>query len=160
MEWRETLLDILENGTEEEQQLLRLSVQAIEQKRNRKSAYLSGFLGLSGELLEDGIYQFRIPITPFMMNRLGIIHGGITATIADSTIGSLIHRVLPEGRRAVTTDLQMKYLRPGIGKELISRAKIVHHGQTLIHAECEIFNDQKEKIAFATATFYVLPNKK
>lgn len=160
MEWKEQLEAIYENGSEEEMELLRLTVQAIEQKRSKNSAYLSGFLGLAGSYTEDGSYEFRIPITPFMLNRAGIVHGGITASIADSTIGSLVNQSLPEGRRAVTTDLQMKYLRPGVGNELVSRAKILSKGQTLVHAECAIFDERGKKVAFATATFYVLPAKR
>ncbi|WP_044642910.1 PaaI family thioesterase [Risungbinella massiliensis] len=160
MKWKEQLEEICENGSEEEKELLQLTVQAIKQKRSMNSAYLSGFMGLSGTYTKDGSYEFRIPITPFMLNRAGIVHGGITASIADSTIGSLINQSLPDGGRAVTTDLQMKYLRPGVGKELVSRAKILSKGQTLIHAECVILDDRGKKVAFATATFYVLPAKR
>src|SRR5690606_19102288 len=84
--------DMMQSSTEEEKEVLRLALQAIRQKRERGSAYPSGFLGLSGEFVEDGVYRFRVPITPYMMNRGGIVHGGVIGTLADSTMGSLINK--------------------------------------------------------------------
>jgi uncharacterized protein (TIGR00369 family) len=147
---------VLAEGTAEEKEMLRLAMQAIKQKRERKSAYLSGMLGLSGEFIDDHTYQFRVPITPFMINRSGVVHGGITASLADSTMGSLINKRLPEGYYAVTSEMKVNYLRVGIGTELIAQAKLIHKGQTLVVAQCEITNERGHKIAFASATFYVI----
>jgi uncharacterized protein (TIGR00369 family) len=153
--WDE-LKQVAMTGSEEERALLRLTLQAIRQKRERGSAYLSGFLGLAGEFVEEGAYQFRVPITPFMLNRGGNVHGGIIASLADSTIGSLINKSLPSGKRAVTAEMKVNYLRPGRGKELVSRARLIHRGQRLAVGECEIFDDRGKRIALSTATFYIL----
>jgi uncharacterized protein (TIGR00369 family) len=151
------LQQILQNGTDEEKQLLALAVQAIKQKRERNSAYISGFMGLKGRFVEDDVYEFRVPVTPFTLNRAGIVHGGITATLADSTIGSLINQRLPEGYKgAVTVELKVNYLKQGLGKELVSRARLVHMGSTLATATCEITNEKNKLIAFTTGTFYMI----
>ncbi|MGA9173189.1 MAG: PaaI family thioesterase [Thermoactinomyces sp.] len=158
MKLADEIQNILKNGTEEEKEVLALAVQAIKQKRERKSAYLSGFLGLSGRFIEERVYEFRVPITPFMLNRRGIVHGGVTATLADSTMGSCINRMLPDGVGAVTAELKINYLKPGTGKMLISRAELLHLGQTLAVLNCEITNEKGKRICFATATFYILGN--
>ncbi|RAL25667.1 PaaI family thioesterase [Thermoflavimicrobium daqui] len=150
------IMQVLQQGSDEEKELLRLTLQAIHQKRERSSAYLSGFMGLSGQFIDKDTYEFRIPITPFMMNSIGIVHGGIIASLADSTMGSLVNKSIPDGSGAVTSELKINYLRPGIGKELISRAKLVHKGYTLVVSQCEITNERGQKIAFATSTFYVI----
>lgn len=153
----EEVLQLLHEGTEEEKQILSLAVQAIKQKRERGSAYLSGFLGLQGKFVDEDVYEFRIPITPFMLNKAGMVHGGITASLADSTIGSLIHQRLPESFiGAVTTELKVNYIKPGVGKELISRAKLLHMGSTLAVATCEIRNEREKLIAYTTGTFYLI----
>jgi len=156
---REELLKVIEEGNDEEKEILTLALQAIRQKRERKSAYLSGFLGLSGEFVDEDTYQFEVPITPFMMNRVGMVHGGITAALADSTMGSLINKRLPEGFAAVTVEMKVNYLKPGHGEKLISRAKLVQMGQTLAIAICEITNEQGTLISLSTGTFYVFKNK-
>jgi uncharacterized protein (TIGR00369 family) len=157
MNLNEELHHILHEGTEEEKEILALAVQAIKQKRQRHSAYISGFMGLKGRFVDENEYEFCVPVTPFMLNKAGMVHGGITATLADSTIGSLINQRLPQGYKgAVTVELKVNYLKPGFGKELISRAKLVHMGSTLATATCEITNEKGKLIAFTTGTFYMI----
>jgi uncharacterized protein (TIGR00369 family) len=159
MNLAQEIQQVLTGGSEEEKEILALAIQAIKQKREKKSAYLSGFLGLSGRFVEEDVYEFRVPITPFMMNRLGMVHGGVTATLADSTMGSLINKCLPEGFGAVTAEMKINYLKPGRGKMLISRAKLVQKGQTLAVLTCEIMNEQGTRICLATGTFYLFKRK-
>ncbi len=148
---------IISEGNNKEMQILSLAVQAIKQERERKSAYISGFLGLKGQFSGEDGYEFSIPVTPFMMNRAGMVHGGITATLADSVMGSLINKRLPkDSKGAVTTEMNVKYLAPGRGKQLISHAKLLRMGSSLASASCEIRNEKKHLIAYATATFYII----
>lgn len=154
------LVEVWQEGIEEEREILRLALQAISQKRERNSAYLSGFMGLKGRFVDEDEYEFTVPVTPFMFNQAGIVHGGITAALADSTIGSLINQRLPEGYiGAITTELKVNYLKPGVGKELISRAKLVHMGSTLAMGTCEITNERGKLITFTTATFFMIKSK-
>jgi uncharacterized protein (TIGR00369 family) len=159
MDLRDELERVLEEGSDEEREILRLAVQAIRQKRERNSAYISGFLGLSGRFNDDGTYEFRVPVTPFMMNRAGMVHGGISATLADSTIGSLVNKKIPEGYGAVTVELKINYLQPGRGETLISRARMLRMGQTLAVAACEIETDRGTPVCFATGTFFIYKKK-
>ncbi|PTM59915.1 PaaI family thioesterase [Desmospora activa] len=149
----EDLTAVVHNGADEEREILALALQAIRQKRERNSAYPSGFLGLSGELTESNGYRFRVPITPYMLNRAGMVHGGITATLIDSTMGSLVNRRLPENRFAVTAEMKVHYLLPGLGQELISTAHLLRMGHTLAVTECRVENERGSLIAMATATF-------
>ncbi|WP_246333715.1 PaaI family thioesterase [Thermoactinomyces mirandus] len=154
----QTELDfIISEGNDEEKQVLSLAVQAIKQKRERNSAYMSGFLGLKGSFVGEDEYEFSIPITPFMMNGAGMVHGGITATLADSVMGSLIYKRMPEDAKGVVTaDMNVRYLAPGRGKQLISRAKLLRMGSSLASASCEIRNEKNHLITHATATFFII----
>ncbi|MCS1350137.1 PaaI family thioesterase [Mechercharimyces sp. CAU 1602] len=152
----EQLAEVIEAGNEEEKEVLQLALQAIMQKRERNSAYISGFMGLEGEFVEEGVYQFRLPITPFMVNRAGMVHGGISATLVDSTMGSLVNKSLPENKGAVTVEMKVNFLKPGWGEELICRAWIKNKGKKLISATAEIRDDQARLIVTAMGTFYVL----
>lgn len=160
MSEKQTLLhfceEIIREGTEEEQQILALTQQAIEYMREKKSAYISGFLGLESEYLEDGTYRFHVPITPFMLNRLHFVHGGISATLADATMGSLASRVT--GKKVVTVDMNLQYLAPGKGKKLISTARLLRKGKQVVFCECSITNDRGDKVLSASGTFFILSN--
>ncbi len=147
---------VLETGSDEEREMLGLALQAIRQKRERGSAYLSGMLGLDGRFLDDKTYQFIVPITPFMYNPLGVVHGGITATLIDSTMGSMINRSLPKGQYSVTIDLKINYIRPGKSGTLRSEATILHRGQKLVVCEGSVYDDRDRLLAHGTGTFMIL----
>lgn len=157
---REDIESILQFGTTEEKQILELTLKAIKRKKDRGTAYMSGFLNLEGEFVDEQTYQFVLPITPFMMNNLNIVHGGITATLADSTMGSLISESLPDNLTVVTSEMKVNYIGPGKGNELISKATLVSLGNQLCVAECRIENDQGRLIAIATGTFFIIKKRK
>lgn len=155
----EELKNIWEEGSEEERELLALTLQSIRQRRERKSVFLSGFLGLQGRFLDDRTYSFEVPITTFMKNSTGAVHGGILATLIDSTMGSLINRSLPPDKYAVTTELKVNYLRPGLGESLRTEATFLHRGQTLVVMDTSIYDDRNKRVAHGTGTFIVLDKK-
>lgn len=152
----EELQKVVESGSEEEKALLGLALQAIRQKRERKSYFLSGMLGLQGEFLDETTYQFLAPITPFMHNSLGVVHGGITATLLDSSMGSLVNRTLPKGQYAVTTELKINYIRPGKTGRLRSEATFLHKGKALVVCTASMFDEKDRLVAHATGTFMIL----
>lgn len=148
--------EIFQTGSEEEQLILEIALKAIYKKREKHSAYLSGIMDLNGEFIDPNTYQFKVPITPFLMNRLNMVHGGITASLADSTMGSLINQKLPDHLHAVTSEIKVNYISPGKGSHLISTAKSVHMGKQLCVAECRITTNTDRLVAIATGTFFVI----
>ncbi|CAM5784701.1 MULTISPECIES: PaaI family thioesterase [Brevibacillus] len=157
--WEE-LKTIWEQGTEEERQILELAVQAIRQRRERGSAFLSGFLGLKGDFVDENTYRFELPLTVFTHNSLGVVHGGILATLIDSAMGSLINRSLPPDQYAVTTELKTNYLRPGKGEKLRAEASFIHRGQTLVVMDGRVYDERDRLLAHGTGTFIVLKRKR
>lgn len=157
----EELKNVWAEGNDEERKILELALQAIRQKRERKSAYLSGFLGLKGEFIDETkqSYRFELPLTVFMHNSGGAVHGGILATLIDSAMGSLINRSLPPEQYAVTTELKINYLRPGVGKRLRAEATFLHRGHTLVVMEGTVYDERNKRVAHGTGTFIVLNRK-
>jgi uncharacterized protein (TIGR00369 family) len=65
------------------------------------------------------------------------VHGGIAATILDSCMGCAVHTTLPAGVGYVTTDLQVRYIRPmthATGR-VLAEGKIIHAGRRTATAE-------------------------
>src|SRR5690554_1323967 len=63
--------------------------------------------------VEGEWYVVRIPLLPFFLNPLGILHGGVTAVLLDSAMGwSIADR---SGRQLVTVQLNVHYVKPGRG---------------------------------------------
>jgi uncharacterized protein (TIGR00369 family) len=68
----------------------------------------------------------------------------------------MVNKVLPKGQAAVTNQLNIHYLAPGIGSQITCKAKIVHQGSKTMVMEAEVQRDDGKKIAHATGTFFVI----
>jgi uncharacterized protein (TIGR00369 family) len=151
----EELNEILQNSSEEEKKIIQLALQAIRQNRKDGSSYISSFLGLMGELIDECTYQYITPTTPFMLNPLGMVHGGITATIADTTMGTLVNKILPDRQVCVTSEIKVNYISPGVGEKLISQAKLLHRGRNLCYCECKVTNEKGKLIIATSGSFFI-----
>ncbi|CAM3694395.1 PaaI family thioesterase [Mesobacillus zeae] len=121
----------------------------------QNSSYIGSFLGME-KILTEYTCQITIPLTSLINNNLGIVHGGIIATLADSAMGILANEAAPEGSAAVTTQLNTHYLSPGIGSSLSCTARFVHKGSQTMVLEADVFRDDGKKAAYSTGSFFIL----
>ena len=92
-------------------------------------------------------------------NPIGMVHGGLAATLIDSATGCAVHTTLPAGTGYTTTDVQVRFVRPitrDTGRiECVGR--VVHRGRTLATAEaCLSAGDRL--LAHGTASLLILPS--
>jgi uncharacterized protein (TIGR00369 family) len=87
-----------------------------------------------------------------LLNFAGILHGGVTATLADVAVGQALAQRL--GRFASTTaELKINYLRPILGRKVSARSHLLRVGKTLCVARVDVFDDQKNLAAVALVTY-------
>ncbi|MDT8859154.1 PaaI family thioesterase [Alkalihalobacillus sp. MEB130] len=147
----------LKEATSEEQSLVSDIITGLEAKRNGSfRTYIAALTQMEGCFLDNGDYEVRLPIQPLIENPLKMTHGGITATLLDTTMGSLVNRSLPVSQAAVTSEMNIHYIKPGIGQFLRCVASLSHKGNNLCITEAKVFNDQEKLIAMATATFFII----
>ncbi|MBS6367290.1 MAG: PaaI family thioesterase [Clostridiales bacterium] len=76
----------------------------------------------------------RFEVKPWMLNVLGIVHGGLYASMADCVMGS-ISCFWTSSPITPSVSLQINFLRPAKdGDTLLFRGKIISAGRTMIHA--------------------------
>jgi uncharacterized protein (TIGR00369 family) len=93
-----------------------------------------------------------------MVNSIGAVQGGITATIADASMGMAAMTLMDENHYAITVELKINFLRqPGMEK-LISTGRIVHPGRRLMMGEAEVFSEKGKLVAKATSTLMIMEN--
>ncbi|RBW70237.1 PaaI family thioesterase [Bacillus taeanensis] len=148
--------EFLTKATDEELILTEKILNGLQQKQqNHYVTYLDALCQMTSQISDDS-YEVIIPIQPLIYNKLDIVHGGITATLADTAMGSYISKLLPENKSGVTTELKINYLAPGKGKFLKCTAAIIHKGKQLWVAEAKIYNDSGKLAAVATGSFYIV----
>jgi uncharacterized protein (TIGR00369 family) len=90
-------------------------------------------------------------------NPIGMVHGGLAATLIDSATGCAVHTTLPAGTGYTTTDVQVRFVRPitlDTGRiECIG--EVVHRGRTLATAEARVVAGDR-LLAHGTASLLIL----
>ncbi|NRD78755.1 PaaI family thioesterase [Bacillus sp. BRMEA1] len=153
---RQLLEACMENGSEADLSALKFLLEGVHEKIDQnKNTFIGPLLHMERKIDEDSC-EITVPLHPVLHNDLQIIHGGITATLLDTAMGSIAHFHLPEGFGAVTNQLNIHYIAPGIGDAIRCRAEIIHKGTKTIVVAGEAYRSDGRKIAYATATFFII----
>lgn len=93
-----------------------------------------------------------LDIRPHHLNLIGILHGGVHATLIDSAMG-LVAMANRPNEDVVTTNLHMHYLLPADHGALTVTAELVHSSRRTITIQGRAHNGKGELCAFGTGTF-------
>jgi acyl-CoA thioesterase len=91
-----------------------------------------------------------------LRNAAGVLHGGVSATLADVAVGVAVTRHLGRPRAATTVEMKINYLRPVQDGKVTARSHLVRVGRHLCTAKVDIFNGSKEPAAVAIVTYMIL----
>ena len=91
--------------------------------------------------IESGRIKGHMPIELKHKQQHGFIHGGVTATLLDIVMGFSAYSLVAEGQGVVTANLDIDYLQPGVGEELLAEGWV---------------NKMGSKLAFCGASLYVM----
>jgi uncharacterized protein (TIGR00369 family) len=113
-------------------------------------AELMGF-----ELVEVGHGRATFEVEPGVKhyNPIGVVHGGLAATLLDSAMGCAVQSTLDTGVGYTTLDLNTTFLRPmtiDTGR-VVCEAVVVHTGSRIATAEGRVISARTGKL-IATGT--------
>ena len=104
------------------------------------------------ELHDDGA-TMRLVVREEHLNSDGVVHGGVTFTLADSALGHGIFNAL--GKPCTTAEMKINYLRPVVRGVMTARSRILRKGRRLVVARAEVHCGDAH-VAEALSTFAVL----
>jgi uncharacterized protein (TIGR00369 family) len=118
---------------------------------------IATLLGFDLVEVEEGRVVFAVEPSDQHYNPIGMVHGGLAATLIDSATGCAVHTTLPAGTGYTTTDVQVRFVRPitrDTGRiECVGR--VVHRGRTLATAEARLSAGDR-LLAHGTASLLIL----
>ena len=100
----------------------------------------------------DGI-TIECRVRKELLNFAGVLHGGVTATLADVAVGQALAQRLGRVGASTTAELKINYLRPILGRKVSARSHLLRVGKTLCIARVDVFDDQKNLAAVALVTY-------
>src|ERR1700730_16917421 len=86
----------------------------------------------------DGV-TVELLLRPGLLNSTGVLHGGVTASIADEAAWYAVQHHFGEDRPCTTSELKINFLRPITGKKVIARAYLLRAGKAVLVIRVDVF---------------------
>lgn len=115
-------------------------------------------LGLRRTHFTDGEARFEVETGPQHMNRIGIPHGGVYATLLDCALGATgcWAGSADAFRPAVTLTLNVSFIGQPRGQRLIAEGRRVGGGRSIYFSEGEVRDEFGTLVAQATGSFKIV----
>ena len=115
-------------------------------------------LGFRLSEVDQGRAVFDAVPAEYQYNPIGVVHGGVAATLLDSAMTCAIQTMLPAGVGCTTLEIKVNYLRP-ITRDtgpLRCEAKVLHLGGRIGTAEGKLLDHGGKLYAHGTTTCIIL----
>jgi uncharacterized protein (TIGR00369 family) len=111
-------------------------------------------LDLRAVEVERGRIVFAFEPGEHHLNPLGVVHGGMLATLLDTCTGCAVHTTLPAGTSYTSIDLSVRFIRPATVASGIIRGEgiVMSSGRRTAVAEARAFDASGRLLAHATST--------
>ena len=115
-------------------------------------------LGFRMAEADEGRVVFTGLPAEYQYNPIGVVHGGVAATLLDSAMGCAVHSVLPAGVAYTTLEIKVNYLRAITLQtgELRAEGKVIHAGARTATAEGRLTDAAGKLYAHGTTTCLIL----
>ena len=122
---------------------------------------IARLLGFTLEEVGDGIVVFRCRPDESAYNPLGVVHGGLVCTLADTVVGCAVHTRLDAGVGYTSIDLNVSYLRPvhADGTTLTATGRVTKLGRRVGFATAEIVNEHHDLVATASSSLLIIDRR-
>jgi uncharacterized protein (TIGR00369 family) len=103
----------------------------------------------------DGL-TIQCRVRPELLNSAGVVHGGVTASLADAAVGSALQQHFRGTRRFTTVELKINYFRPVAEGRLRARARLVRIGSRICVGQVDLSDDHRRSVGLAIVTYMLL----
>jgi uncharacterized protein (TIGR00369 family) len=116
-------------------------------------------LGVEPVAAEPGRITTVMTLAPRLLQHTGQAHAGVTATLADHSMGAAAQTLMLPGFWVVTAELKTSLMRAAKGDRMVCEAWVLKPGRQLSFTEAEVFvesSGQRTLVAKASATMAVI----
>jgi uncharacterized protein (TIGR00369 family) len=111
-------------------------------------------LGFERFEVGDGWVAVTLQAQEFHYNPIGVVHGGVIATLLDTATGCAVHSTLTAGEAYTSLDITVKFVRPMTLESGLVRCegRVMHRGGRTAVAEATLVDERGKLLAHATST--------
>ena len=120
---------------------------------------ISQTLNFSLAKVEKGYALFEGEPQEYHYNPIGVVHGGLAATLLDSALGCCVHTMLEQGMAYTTLQLNVNLVRAITMKtgRLQCEGQVIHAGRQMATAEATVKDIDGKLYAHGTTTCLIFP---
>ena len=109
--------------------------------------------------VDQGLAVFECTPDESVYNPIGLVHGGLVCTLADSVAGCAVQTMLAPGVGYTSIDIAVNYLRPVTlaSGTLVATGRVIKPGRRVALASAEITDATGRLVATATSNCLILP---
>ena len=107
-------------------------------------APIQDLLGFDLVEVDEGRVVFAAQPGEQHYNPIGVVHGGLAATLLDSAMGAAVHSTLPQGRAYVTLEVKFNLVRAMTAEtgRVLAEGKVIHAGKTVATVEATLRGEE------------------
>jgi len=132
---------------------------ALRQQFNSQTALTT--MGATLERVDPGEVEVRLGRYGHLAQQNGFLHGGMTATLADTACGYAALTLAPAGTNVLTVEFKANFLSPAAGEWFAARGRVKKAGRNIMVCECDVLAYQADgsskTVAVMLATLMVMP---
>jgi uncharacterized protein (TIGR00369 family) len=119
---------------------------------------LALLLGITIVAAEAGRTAFTVEPGEHHYNPIGVVHGGLIATLLDSALGSAVHSTLPAGSGYTTLELKANFVRAvtRATPRLRCEGEAIHVGGRIATSQARVLDAEGKLYAHGTSTCLLL----
>lgn len=128
-----------------------ISAQSVAQKVFEQDLF-SQWLGIELLEIKEGYSKIAMTVRSEMLNGLGIVHGGIAFSLADSAFAFACNN---RNNLSVALDTSINFLKPvHVGDRLVAIATEIHNGRSTGLYQISISNQDQAVVAIFKGTCF------
>ena len=119
---------------------------------------ISRLMGFTVVEADEGRAVFEATPGEEHYNPIGVVHGGLAATLLDSAMGVAVHATLGPGEGYTTLEIKVNFVRPITRDTGTVRAvgEVIHSGRRTATAQARLEDGAGRLLAHATTTCMIL----
>lgn len=124
-----------------------------------KHLLLAAQFGMTAERIGPGTATLRLRFAASHIRPGGTIAGPVQMALADVALYAVVMSLIGRVELAVTTSLNINFLRRPAPVDIVAHAKILKLGKRLAVGECALYSEgEEDMVAHVTGTYSIPPS--
>ena len=117
-------------------------------------------LGTRCVLREPGRTRYELTVGPDHLNRRGVAHGGVTASLLDTALGAAVITTMEPEEWTGTLEISVQFRDPVLPGVVTAEGRVARRSRSIAFAEGEIRDPSGRILATAHGVWTIWPGRR